>query len=346
MFTKKLTISSLGLIAFLSMSSAHSYSFGKDNLKDPSKIGGNNPIYTTVYRKLQTDFDGNYQGSKDTQFSRTKYSYRSYNAILLKQTYHPQYDGEQVFTSHYNNDGKVIKEVSEDQTHTVEYDSMGRQQSYTIDHVLNEHDKTLYFTYDSYGNENSTSYDFGNDGSINREFTWTFNSYKHPLNTTIKQEGIVIYDVSNIYTYTLDDNDNVIYQTTDRFADGTINYLLANSYDWRGNMLSTSYDSDADGNPNHAADYTYDYNNRMLSYNYDSDGDGTPNQLARFIYNFHGNIIFKYVDSNGDGIEDATHTFNYDSRQNLIRQTFVSLNGEPTRVTRHTWGAFRVLRFR
>ena len=88
-------------------------------------------------------------------------------------------------------------------------------------------------------------------------------------------------------------------------GDGSINAVIAYTYDANGNQLSMHHDFDNDGSPNSIVEATYDDDGNPLTRTQDFNGDGIPELADRMTYNVDGDLVGGGQDADQDGVEDA-----------------------------------------
>ena len=180
------------------------------------------------------------------------------------------------------------------------------------------------YTYDTDGNQLTSTFDSGANGKPNSITTYTYDTDGNQLTYSLDYDAND--EPNSITTYTYDTNGNQLTYSLDTDANDEPNSITTYAYDTDGNQLTYSLDTDANGEPNEITTYTYDADGNQLTYSLDSDANGEPNSITTYTYDTDGNQLTfsRDTDANGEANEITTYTYEGSS----IWQTFIDLTYE------------------
>ena len=226
----------------------------------------------------------------------------------------------------YNNEGDLVK----------------KEQGSNPEHITRKY----LFTYDENHNLLKEEGDEGNDGTINKITTYTYDNKGNRLtknydyyNTSSRTHGADgIADKVNTYTY--DEKGNMLTDKLDHREDGNhdIDEILTYTYDANNNRLTYAIDYHADGTPDHINYYTYDEDNKLIKSLDDSTVPGNSDHTKIFIYDAQGNNIRIDYDNKSDGTIDRINNYTYDTNNNQVKRTIDFENdGEIDSITTYEY---------
>ncbi len=157
--------------------------------------------------------------------------------------------------------------------------------------------------------------DLGADGSIDQTTEYSYDSDGRVTAYTLDTDGDGSVDSASSYLY---DNGLVSIFSEDKDNDGTPNFIVAYSYDVRGNRTSHNIDISLDGFPSSLSTFTYDSNDNISRYEQDRDLDGNADYIEAYRYNNEGQRTRYYRDLDADGNWDFVAQYSYDINGNRV----------------------------
>lgn len=133
---------------------------------------------------------------------------------------------------------------------------------------------------------------------------------------------------TSTYTYTYDDQGNILTETT---VSPRYTAKDTYTYDARGNMLTHTYkDNGKDYSEDYSYTYTYDANDNMLTERYVDKLDPEYNYTSVYTYDAQGNTLTDKTEY--DEGNSYTYTYTYDADGNCLKETSLgpSYNSETT----------------
>ncbi len=173
--------------------------------------------------------------------------------------------------------------------------------------------------YDENNYRISTSYDYDGDGIFDEVTEYT-PSQEGGENNNPPQNIEDYNSIDRVYTYAYNSNYDLISRTLDNNGDGIADEISNYVYNDDGQLSSESHDYDADGIPERLALFEYSESGNVLTERTTDEYDGTK------ITTFNGEGIkteISYVSNNDDNIE-RTISYSYSGNLTILSNLYIS----------------------
>ncbi len=193
------------------------------------------------------------------------------------------------------------------------YDCEGKRT--TTWRYVNGPDDRFEHSYDERGNEVQMDWFTFHGNSVNVRFSWTYDDDDNMLSAAIDQDMDGAADSLTTWTY---EDGLLIERTHDWDGDGVPDNVHHYSYDADGNCISAEIDSGGDGSVDIVFGYAYDAEGRLVTETWDVDADGSDDLCGSYAYDNEGLLVQEeWVEGScGSGV-DVAISYTYDARDNL-----------------------------